>query len=310
MPGIEDFLTSSASGFAVPDAAVREQPGGKGQEDPLSAQPTGASAVGSSPTWILPIERFSASSLNMLAVCPRQFQQRYLKGRKEAPAQAQIQGSVFHDAMEYNFRQKIVTYEDLPTDEIVEYMEDEGFDKVIQENQEDTGAMVIWDTTEDAARTVARDMVVGYRNNVAPSVLPREVEYRFSQEVTDVPVPLVGMVDVVEDCNIIDLKSSKRKVNMIKPGWRIQGRVYQLYKPLPVQFHVVTTKGETLPKLQMQYSLREWAATESWIHKLAWTANFYYTMFGDEEWPALGIAHDWRCGWCAYKSDCPAWRGT
>jgi len=303
MPSIEDFL--SAAGPAV--LAERQE------EDGLVSRPEGGVGdQGLSPTpesdWVLPVEHLSSSSLNMLAICPRQFQQRYILGIKDPPRQPQIVGSAFHETMETNFRQKIETFQDLPTVDLKDMSVEEIFPRVVQEEQENTGFEIVWEDHDDALLSL-QNMVVGYREDTAPSVVPKEVEIRFEAEVPGVPAPLVGMIDVVEEMNVIDLKTSKRKIKTMKPAWRVQAEIYQVARPLPTQFHIITTRGEVMPKIHLPYSMKQWASTLSWVHDLAWSANYYYKEYGvEKDWPQLGKVHDWRCGWCAYKSTCPAWR--
>src|SRR3954471_10452486 len=77
--------------------------------------------------WNLPVERLSASSFTMARRCPRQWQQRYVHGRKERPAEAPVVGSAVHAALRQNFEQKILSHEDLPTVELLDWYSEVGF---------------------------------------------------------------------------------------------------------------------------------------------------------------------------------------
>lgn len=263
--------------------------------------------------WVLPIEHWSASSLNMLAICPRQWQARYVWGRKEAPGAARMLGRAFHSAAEFNFSQKITSGEDRPVAEVVEFFNDKAWPHALA----DAGGSeeVVWNDSPEEQRALGALMVDAYRTNVSPRVEPAAVEKHFEVVVADVPVPVVGYIDVVqrEQRPIIDLKSSKSKRTTLRPEWRLQGRIYQLAELVPVDWHVVTkaklpTTWTGLDEPGLLQPLEPAHVTRTIIRQLSTLANHYMTIYGpDEDWPQLGVQHDWRCDWCAYRVDCPAW---
>lgn len=267
-------------------------------------------------TWVLPIQHWSASSLNMLSVCPRQWQARYVWGRKEAPGAALILGTANHSAMGFNLIDKIKTREDLPLERVVEFFNDKAWPDAIEERG---GANEVkWDEGNgaDVQRALGVKMVEAYHVNVAPRVEPQAVEGKIRVVVPGVPVPVIGYVDVIQRNGrpIIDLKTSAKKRSEIKPDWRLQGRIYQLAFGRPVDWHVVTKAKQptTLTGLDepgLLQPVENAAQTQAMVRQLSTLANHYMTIYGvDQDWPQLGVSHDWRCNWCAYRSDCPAWR--
>jgi hypothetical protein len=265
-------------------------------------------------TWVLPIQHWSASSLNMLSVCPRQWQARYIWGRKEAPGAALILGTANHSAMGFNLLDKITTGEDKTEAEVVEYFNDKAWPDAI--NERGGAGEVKWDDGPEEQRALGAKMVSAYHLNVAPRVEPTSVEAKIEVFVPQVPVPVIGYVDVVQAGNrpIIDLKTSAKKRSDIKPDWRLQGRIYQLAFARPVDWHVVTKAKvpTTLTGLDapgLMQDLEVVMQTQEMVRQLSTLANHYMTIYGaDQDWPQLGVSHDWRCNWCAYRSDCPAWR--
>ena len=262
--------------------------------------------------WVLPVKHFSATSLSMLAVCPRQYQQRYIHHRKERPGQAQIVGNAFHATAEYNLRQKIDSHVDLDITTLVDYCADVAFDSAVREAEEAAATEVVWDDRGDAKlQSIA--VVTGFRNTISPRIQPLSVEHEFEVTVgatvsLRIP-PVIGKIDVETEESIIDLKSSKRKHSKIKPQWKLQGRIYQLAQPKDTVFETITTKGVAGDSFVIPFSHMQWLQTDKWVETLAWTANHYYKTYGpDDPWPMTGIVHDWRCDWCGYKGDCPAWR--
>lgn len=266
--------------------------------------------------WLLPIEHWSASSLNMLSRCPRQWQQRYVQGRKEAPGAAVVLGSAFHNAAGFNFQRVIDKGEGLGLTEVVDYFNDFAWPKEIS----DKGGIeeIAWDDQGrdiDGQRALGALMVSAYHENVAPRVQPIEVEHGFLYKLEGLPVPLKGSIDVVQIPGrpIIDMKSSKSKRTSIKPDWALQGRIYQLVKPEMVDWHVVTkakqpTTWTGLDEVGLMQELSNREETRKFVLALSSAANAYMATYGpDDDWPQLGVLHPWSCDWCAYRGDCPAW---
>ena len=104
-------------------------------------------AVTASPGWNLPIEHWSPSSLSMLRRCPRQFQERYLFGRKERPAEAPVTGTAVHAGLERNFARKIETFDDLALVDLLTWYDDEGWEQPLEREQEYAGSEIFWKTS-------------------------------------------------------------------------------------------------------------------------------------------------------------------
>jgi len=74
-------------------------------------------------------------------------------------------------------------------------------------------------------------------------VQPIQVETRFEVDIPGVAVPVIGYIDVNEALRAIERKTARAKTVVVKPGWRLQGLVYQYAKRQPVDYHVsVKTK--------------------------------------------------------------------
>jgi hypothetical protein len=268
--------------------------------------------------WQLPIEHFSASSLAMLARCPRQWQERYIHGRKERPGEALVLGTAVHRVVEFNYAQKIASHADLPLTEIVTYFDDVAWYEALADRQED-GDEVKWDTDQDNARTRGRAITYGYHSQVSERVQPVSVETKIAADV-GLPVPVLGYADCLTKTNVIDVKTSKQARREVKPEWRFQSAVYGSIIGLPVDFHVcaaspTTHKASIYTPLEhpglsvwMPEEARHEAARN--IRAMAWMVNHFYRQLGpDEPWPTTGMAHPWACSFCGFRSDCPAWKG-
>lgn len=259
----------------------------------------------------LPIEHWSASSLNMLVRCPRQWQARYVWGRKEAPGAAQVLGSALHDTVGFGYQRKIdgKRFNEL---DAVEFFNDLSWPKEL--DRFGGAEEIVWDDSAEAQRKLGALMVNVYQRDVAGRVEPAVVEEGFLIDV-GLPIPIKGFIDVVqvEGRPIIDLKSSKTKRTQLKPEWRLQGSIYQLHRPGSVDWHVVTkaktpTTWTGLDETGLMQGPESRSKTLAEIRALNDMAVFYMATFGpDADWPQLGRLHDWACNWCAYKPDCPAW---
>jgi PD-(D/E)XK nuclease superfamily len=286
-----------------------------------------APAVAETP-WSLPITHLSASSANMLQVCPEQYRQRYILGKKERPGAALVLGSAFHNTVEFNWRQKVTSFQDLPVAELETYYGDVGWPQSVEDHGKNGD--IVWDDGKpDALRSKGAEMLKIYQEQAAPAVQPVEVEAKHSVPLDGTPLDLLGYIDLTAGMVVehdtsstvvpavtIDMKTAKQKTSKLKPQWRLQGRVYQLFSPLPVHWHVITKAKEPTvwtPKeeegLTQPYVEEQNAHTRRHLAQLAQLANHFYATIGpDDPWPTLGTGHDWRCDWCGYRPGCPAWQ--
>lgn len=286
--------------------------------DRALAEDEGGDALGSE--WNLPIEHWSPSSLGMLVRCPipRQWQERYIHGRKARPAEAPVLGTSVHAAFERNFEQKITSHEDLPTPVLLEWYMDEGFARTVVREEEKSGEEVTWDTSPDDTRRRGYQIVAAYQDLVAPRVQPLRVETRFSVDL-GAPVPVEGIFDVEREQTTIDYKSGKRVRKTPDESWRLQGGVYMEATGKPTEFHslsatttsnavtiVTPLESEALLVAPNEFEREQMRQV---IRALSWEACMYMAKLGpDEPWPTKGKWHAWACSYCGYRNDCPAWR--
>jgi PD-(D/E)XK nuclease superfamily len=265
------------------------------------------------------LDHWSPSSLAMLQRCPRQWQERYLHGRKERPAEAPVIGTAVHAAIENNFRQKIESHSDLAAIDVLDSYAEEIFPRTIQEEQERSGAEVHWDTSPDKARARGRVMLSEYHGTVAPRVQPEAVELRIEADF-GLPVPVIGRFDVRRANSVIDIKTGKQATRKPKEAWRIQASVYGRAENKPVEFHslAATTKTEKVTiltpleeeALLVHPTTAERIEIARSVQALSDLACFYMAKYGtDTPWPTLGTLHTWACQFCGFIGDCPAWAG-
>jgi len=267
--------------------------------------------------WNLPIRHWSPSSLAMFQRCPRQWQERYLHGRKERPAEAPVIGIGLHHAAEVNFKQKIDSHEDIPLATLLDYY-NSAFPVVVDQEQEKAGEEVAWDTSAEKAQKRGELMLAGYQNTVAPRIQPTDVELNISVDL-GLPVPVEGRFDVERDETVIDIKSGKQAQRKPKEAWRIQAAVYGEARQRPVEFHSVSASPSRntvtiitpleSEDMLVQPSPAQRASQSRTLRALSDYACFLMATVGpDDPWPTMGVFHSWACEYCGFRGDCPAWR--
>lgn len=257
----------------------------------------------------LPVEHFSASSLAKAIMCPELWRRRYILREREGMFSGRFMGMVDHETHADNFRQKVETGQDLD----VAWMRgkyEARWNLLLQKEEPN------WND-DDPAVLQERGMLAmeAYHTAVSPFVLPMEVEERFEEMLPGVPRPMVGYIDVKETSQIIERKTSNRKVSSLKPDWRFQGRIYQMVADLPTSFHVVTTQvtpqiltPESDPGLFLAKGNPDTILLM--VQQTVRRINDLWERYGpDSPWPTEGLFHPFACNFCQFKeTGCPAWK--
>ena len=267
------------------------------------------------------IAHLSASSLGMFRRCPRQWQQRYLKGRKEPPGEGLIVGNFFHETIGHNYQSKITTHEDRPLSELVEYLEDKAIPKVI--NTAGGVGEIRWDDQPEKAleksRSDSRRMLGTYHTTVLPRMQPVAVEQKIEWHIDGVPVPIIGYLDTILADRVVDTKTGKKSVTKPKPDWHLAADIYSSNIGRTIEYQSISRVGKITTALESEELLitpsqqraRNLIGT---IQKMARQIQWMYDTYGpDEDWPTWGRYADWSmsvlpCNFCGYRKDCPAWQ--
>lgn len=172
--------------------------------------------------------RLSPTSINQYLRCPRQWAYRWIEGLRVPPAGAMKLGRSFHHAVEANYRQKIESHKDLPQDEVV----DRFADSFKREMESEEVTLDPWQT-KDKLKDEGVWVTKTHHRVIAPQVQPVAVEHRIELPIgiDDDPMSceLVGVVDLVDDHNIIrDNKAVARIPNEIDVNRDIQLTSYSL----------------------------------------------------------------------------------
>jgi len=158
-------------------------------------------------------EHWSPSRLDMIAKCGKQYEFRYLDGIRNPPSIAMAKGSSIHSAQQENYRQKRTSFEDLPTDDLVDLAvetfraQTTAGELALLPEEVKVGPKVIIAKNRDKTAKLAEY----WAQNAAGRYQPKLVERWFNLQVPDSP-PLVGVIDLLDDQNrLVDLKTSGKK---------------------------------------------------------------------------------------------------
>lgn len=167
----------------------------------------------------------SPTQLNMFLRCPRQYEYRYIKGLKIPPSGAMVQGRVWHQTVELNYRQKIDSDSDLALGEMQEFFAEQ-FDVALKAEE------VAFDEDEQPGKLKDQgvSIVAAHHRAIAPAVRPLLVEEKFTVDLgEDFPFDLVGVWDLVErDGTIADNKSYSRTPNQADLDKDLQFTAYSM----------------------------------------------------------------------------------
>jgi hypothetical protein len=195
------------------------------------------------------IDHISISQIDMFFRCGEQYRRRYIEGERVPPGIALHIGTGVHKAAEHNYRQKILTGEDLPAAQLQEVAVDayaKSLDKqgVMFTAEERPAAKKILGESAD----VVSGLTVVLREKVTPEIQPALIEESMTLDVPGLDVPFLGIVDCYSrDGRLSDLKTAAKKWSQDKADSESQPTLYRkLIKartgsyPLKITFDVLT----------------------------------------------------------------------
>ena len=266
--------------------------------------------------WHLPVEHVSASALTLGMQCPEQYRRKHIKKMQDTFHSDRLVGIVDHELFETAMTWKLNGVE-MGVEQIEETYA--RLWKHTLDKQEGKGLKIEWKGNPTELFDLGVKMAKTYHEEVGKDVIPVKVEERFEFRLPGLPVPIIGYIDTQTHRSVLERKTAKSKVSKPKPGWRFQGRVYQLAADLPVEWHVITkqvtpqvcTPESTNGGLFLNYTDKD--ETVRMIVQAASILNEHYARYGPEgPWPTTGTFHDWLCDYCAfgpkYGGSCVAWQ--
>jgi len=152
------------------------------------------------------LQPFSASSIATFMRCAKQWEYAYVYEFKRPPSLRMVLGNSAHAAEEVNYKQKIETHEDLPTDDVLDIFST-AFDAGVGEAQED---LEEGPETRGQAKDSGVKTLTVYHEKVAPEIEPLWVEHEGLVHVNDIPYSYT--IDLVDTTGRVrDHKYTKRR---------------------------------------------------------------------------------------------------
>jgi len=177
---------------------------------------------------------------------------------KSLSSGALIEGSCYHDTLEFNFKQKITTKTDYSVDDW-EGIFSTFWDKRLSEEEVD------WEgNNPDNIKREGIGLVREYAATVAPSIQPLKVEETYYSDV--IGVTFICRIDLETDTGlIVDHKTSARKYSQIDVDYDIQAsaEAFVLNRPIIFENHVAVKTAR--PLIQILGTTRTIDDIEWWL---------------------------------------------
>lgn len=251
------------------------------------------------------------SDLNLFEFCGECFRLEKIEGKRGRGNFFIARGRGLHRSREHNFRQKILSFVDLPVDDL----KDAARDEIVKSVNEDKIALVeelAGLGKKGASAKIIRHtlpMVERDRELLMPRVQPWYVEKILKVELPDWPFDLTGKLDVIgTDEFIYDSKTSINKMSQADADDAYQGTHYWLmgraflgHNPKGFKYHVLV---ETKSGKRFAYEL-ETTRTEKQIYALMLR---YERMDKAIKAGIFAPCHrgSWKCSpkWCSQFTNC------
>lgn len=251
------------------------------------------------------IRHLSASSIGMALRCGEQFNRRYIQGQIIPPSIAMGTGTGVHKAAETNFKQKIVSHEDLPIGDMTDAARDAYVNSFVDGVFIPPGELSEKSKQLNEGLNNAIRFTKALRQDVAPGIQPEAAEEFIKMDI-GLDVPLLGYIDFRDKEHIGDLKTAKRSWPKNRAAEEIQTPAYKLLArelglELPVRYHVLV-----LLKSEVKIQTPQPKITEKHIDGLKAKAAIVLKMVKAGVFPPADRGA-WNCDprWCGYFTSCP-----
>ena len=262
----------------------------------------------------------SPSQLSMYFKCGEQYRRRYIEHERIPPGIAMHRGTGVHAGAQLNFRQKIASFVDAPTSEIVDAAV-AAFDGAVTKDgvlltreEESRGQKHVVAEARDTAARMART----FAEAIAPAYQPIEVEERVTIELPRAPRDILGIVDLVAvdahdspetgQRSVVDLKTGTKSRPQSDADDSMQLTVYSAAHHVRHGFPVRDARLEILIDGAKGVRRQTLTTTRDQHDIAAFVARVNAMLAGIE----AGIftpapPGSWWCSarWCGYWSTCP-----
>lgn len=168
------------------------------------------------------------SQIGTFLDCSAKFRFQAIDKIKTPKALALAFGSAIHRPLEVNFKQKINTRQDLPTEQMIDE-----FSAAFEVETQEVEPSAFLETGKGETKDLGVRMISIYHKTMSPKIQPLHTELRFEGKIneaeTDLEVILSGQIDLIDSSHtLIDHKTSSRTPSAIGEGYVLQQTSYKL----------------------------------------------------------------------------------
>ena len=175
----------------------------------------------------LPNGYLSASSLNCLLTCPRQYEFRYIDRIPVAPTASMLTGSALHKTFETYYKGVITNSDNRLTATQMADLATETLHETLTSEEH-----YLSETEQEEAGIVVRDLASTYAENVAPTIVPLAVEEEHVW-LSRCGVPILSYIDLRRRCPdggevVCDYKITTKRWTLDKLENSLQFNLYSM----------------------------------------------------------------------------------
>lgn len=245
-------------------------------------------------------DHFSFSSLQLAITCPEAWRHRYLLRTRGPATSALAVGSGVHAGIADMYTR---LRDDKPSKRTL-------VDSAVETATSLIGGLDVADHADvDEITTQTRELIEVYAAERPLHIKPVETEKRIEIRVADSDTPIIGFVDLEAEQQLVEVKTSSKKVTVPTGSWKVQAWLYQAAIPKPVEWHVLVKSKTpiliTSAALAVPYDARVSSKALGLASATLERIQRLYEERGPfEEWPVDGVLHPWACSTCDANRMC------
>lgn len=254
-----------------------------------------------------PVRYLRNSMLETLGKCPRQFEFRYVQGLVRPATGAQFLGTIWHQTVEHNLRQKLVTQADLSEEEMLTTFSDQW--ETARQVEE-----INWENDRpEALKSIGLRLTRDYHRAFAHRLTPAEngVELEFAVDLGQHGRPgweFRGRIDLITARGtIVDHKTSRKPYSQRQVDNAPQATAYwwayrELFGRDPFGFrYCVAVKQPGWPEESTQTLTTERSNRD--VQHYIGLVGGVIDIIERGEFAPLGLLTE-ACRWCPYFQEC------
>lgn len=280
--------------------------------------------TGGWPRELLP--NLSYTKARMFRRCPEQFRRRYLLGEKARPGWALIAGEADHAAIAHDLTARLDGGPGVASDEVLDLCAqtfDERMDSWGGPGELDWGRLArdahspgdLKQLAVKQRETVIRGVGL-YHSQACPKIVPVGVEVEYERSYPELPVPVIGFVDVETERGAIERKTTAQKKSAMPGDWRLQGLIYTAALNKDMRWDQ-TIRTKTPQVVEASFEMKASKANADLARRLLVSTvgqiQDCLARYGiDRPWPDA-LDHEWACklcGWGPFQGNdtCTWWK--